>query len=137
MTLPYTPGHPWFYVQGGKPLYPVQILIAVKERGYQGYLTDDFDAADRLREPKRSERLRQYREGVRKELADDICAYRAIVRTLSAYRKTHECDAEPVCADVHTAVSLKHNHIYNHLAHLVRLDGLLAQQPDLFAALKG
>jgi len=40
--------------------------------------------------------------------------------------------ARPVCADVHTNLSLKFAHIYNGFTHLNFLDDLPSQQGDLF-----
>jgi len=39
---------------------------------------------------------------------------------------------ETACTDIHTGISLKHNHLYNDFAHLLTLDNLLSKQPDLF-----
>ena len=36
------------------------------------------------------------------------------------------------CNDIHTALSLKHNHLVNNFAHLITLDELLTKQMDLF-----
>jgi len=132
MSSPYSPGHPWFYVQGGIPLYPNEILSAVMASGYQGYLEDKFDNANTKTEPLRSELLRKYRGEIRAELAKDLSGYRSIVRRLQTHRKDHGSHIDEKCSDIHVAASLKHNHIYNDLAHLLRLDELLAHQRDLF-----
>jgi len=39
---------------------------------------------------------------------------------------------EPRCTDLHSGVSLKHNHLFNDLAHLAELERLIVQQLDLF-----
>ena len=41
----------------------------------------------------------------------------------------------PVCRDIHTNISLKHNHLFNNLAHLHYIDELLSFQEDLFGFL--
>ena len=131
MGTQYSPGHPWFYYLGGKPLYPKQILATVIESGYQGYLARDIEIADKKPEPQRSQILRSMRDELRDELFQDISRYREVIRDLHAWRITNE-QSDVACDDIHTAASLKHNHIYNGLAHMVRLHDLLSCQPDLF-----
>ena len=43
---------------------------------------------------------------------------------------TAEQEAQPICSDIHTNMSLKHNHLYDDFAHLVYIDDLLSQQPE-------
>lgn len=128
---PYTPGHPWFYVLGGPVQPPSVILVSVKERGYQGY-RDDIDVADKREEPQRSAELRRIRDDVRAEFWKDISRYREVVRDLHRYRADRTPDEKPEYAEVHGNVSLKHNHLFNDFAHLLKLDDLLSQQADLF-----
>jgi hypothetical protein len=59
----------------------------------------------------------------------DLARYRKVVTDLRSYRSD---DARAECRDVHVAVSLKHNHLYNDFAHLAWIDDLLAVQRDLF-----
>ncbi len=129
----YCPGHPWFYFLGGKPRRPKEILEATRLSGYQGYARDRIAAADAMAEPKRSETLRAMRSGFETDLKRDISRYRECVREL---RRTDWImpDGEAVisCSEIHTSLSLKHNHMVNDFAHLIWLDELLSQQLDLF-----
>lgn len=128
----YCSGHPWYYNLGGKVLSPKQILESVKASGYQGYMREDIAAADAKAEPQRSELLRALRAKVMDDLARDLSGYRARARELHAFRKVQGEPCEPSCADIHTNISLKHNHLFNDFAHLVWLDELLSHQLDLF-----
>jgi len=131
MTKGYSPGHPWFYVLGGKPLFPNAILTNVVERKYRGYLEADMDAINKKAEPQRSQSLRKMRKDVCTELFANLCRYRQIVRDLRRFRLQHG-ESTDDCADVHQAASLKYNHIFNDLAHLVVLNDYIERQPDLF-----
>lgn len=129
----YCPGHPWFYFLGGQPRRPREILEATRQSGYQGYAREDIKAADAMAEPKRSEKLRALRQKFRADLVRDISRYRECVREL------HETvwdipDGSTVVSsgEIHTALSLIHNHMVNNFAHLILLDELLTQQADLF-----
>lgn len=130
----YGAGHPWFYFLGGPVLTPKEIRAEVKYTGYRGYLAEDICIADRKPEPHRSKALRELRAEVRRMLGEDISRYRKVARELHAYRREHaHVEVLPSSsADVHTAISLKHNHIYNDFAHLLRLDEALSKQRDLF-----
>lgn len=129
----YGPGHPWYYVLGGPVLFPKEILAGVIASGYRGYMAHDIDKADAKSEPQRSQQLRRIRQQVRADLRDDLSRYREVARDLSRLRKQSQPDSSaPQCDAIHTAASLKHNHIYNGLAHLALLDALLSHQPDLF-----
>ena len=130
----YQPGHPWFYKLGGKVLRPKQILSAVKASGYQGYRFDDIQQAGNKAEPHRSAALRNIRQEVLTRLISDLSCYRAYARELRDYRAIDEADRpeQPICSDIHTSMSLKHNHLYNGFAHLAVIDDLLSSQPDLF-----
>lgn len=129
----YNAGHPWYYVLGGSVLRPKEIVIAVKARGYQGYKADDILQADKRPEPQRSEALRSIKANVLKSLWDDLSRYRALAIQLRKYRQTNDPKyAGEICNGIHTSISLKHNHIYNDMAHLHLLDECLGKQKDLF-----
>ena len=126
-------GHPWYYKLGGAVKPPKQIMMEVRIKGYKGYMADDIEDADRKPEPKRSEILRQIREKVMDDLKRDISIYREVARELHKHRKTFPFGSEEICCDaIHQSAALKHNHIYNDLAHIILLDKLLSKQPDLF-----
>lgn len=130
----YCPGHPWFYFLGGRPRRPREILEVTRQSGYEGYAREDIKSADAMAEPKRSEKLRALRQKFRADLIRDISRYRECVREL---RETvwDIPDGSEVASsgEIHTALSLKHNHMANNYAHLILLDELLAQQADLFS----
>jgi hypothetical protein len=131
--LSYSPGHPWFYVLGGLIPAPKAIRAAVQKSGYRGYLEADITAIDSAAEPTRSHRLRALRQQVARDMARDFARYRIVARALKQYRLNAKPPADrPICADIHTAASLKYNHLYNGFAHLVWLEQLLTVQPDLF-----
>lgn len=129
----YCPGHPWFYFLGGKPRRPKEILVATRLSGYQGYARDRIAAADAMAESKRSETLRAMRVKFENDLRQDISRYRECVRELRQ-TKWDMPDGKTVvsCGDIHTALSLKHNHMVNGFGHLIYLDELLTKQRDLF-----
>ena len=132
-TNGYNAGHPWYYILNGRVQFPKQILEAVKEQGYQGYMAEDISEADAKSGQKRTEALRKIKAQVLIELKKDISAYRRYARWLRQYRHIHtQSEATPTCEGVHIAMSLKYCHIYNDLAHLHTLDHLLSAQPDLF-----
>lgn len=128
----YSPGHPWYYFLGGKVLGPKSILKDVLASGYRGYRTD-IDKALSLVEPKRSEMLRKIRGNVVLQYHADLERYREVIREL---QKTPIHDRRPdgtvSSAPVHTSASLKYCHLYNDLAHLIRIDEALSVQGDLF-----
>lgn len=128
----YGSGHPWYYNLGGKVLSPKQIKESVKQSGYQGYMRSDIAAADNRAEPQRSQTLREMRRKAMLDLASDLNGYRARARELAAFRSEHPEPCEPSSADIHTNISLKHNHLFNDFAHLIWLDDLLSKQGDLF-----
>lgn len=129
----YSEGHPWYYVRGGKVLTPRQICEDARTSGYRGYMRHDIEKADALAEPKRSAELRAIREKVMIDLRRDLSGYRRVVFALHALRRAYpEPWDKPSCDDVHTAVSLKHSHLFSDFAHLIWLDDLLMRQPDLF-----
>ena len=129
----YSSGHSWYYHLGGKPLSPKQIRAEVLASDYRGYAREDIEAADRLAEPKRSQKLRAFQARFRYDLRRDLSRYRQCERALRLYRAAHDGRAlERVCDGVHVAISLKHNHLVNDFAHLIWLEDLLALQRDLF-----
>lgn len=129
----HSSGHPWYYLLGGTVLTPKQIRCAVINRGYQGYLRDDIAAADKKAEPQRSQALKALQRRALDELQRDLNGYRRRALDLHRYRATSNVSDSPVsCHDVHTAISLKHNHLINDFAHLITLDRLLTKQGELF-----
>ncbi|MEZ5896969.1 MAG: hypothetical protein R3C51_11285 [Parvularculaceae bacterium] len=129
----YKPGHPWYYFLGGKTLRPKEILEAVRNASYHGYRSD-IGEIEAQPEPKRSQGLRRIRAEILEELRRDLSAYRKYARQLHALRRSGRAgyDGQAICSDIHTAMSLKHNHLYNDFAHLIRIDDALSKQRDLF-----
>ena len=124
----YNAGHPWYYKLGGTILMPKEILTTVKLSSYQGYMAADIERIDKKAEPERSKALREIKDKFVKDLWRDISCYRNLAHKLRVERKTSSIDALSFsCNELHTSMSLKHNHIYNDLAHLNYLDGLLKQ----------
>ncbi len=130
--LNYSPSHPCYYKLDGIVHKPKQILSAVKNSDYQGYMADDIKQADTKHEPQRSKLLRSLRQAVILRLHADFERYREVACDLRRFRLINEQNAQPMCSCVHTSMSLKYNHIYNDFAHLAYIDELLSQQPDLF-----
>ncbi len=130
----YNSGHPWYYYLGGAVLYPKQIIEDVKATGYCGYLVEEIESLDQCDEPQRSEGLRKLRIKIVEEINSDLSRYRALARELHEYCKTQPPIQEGVSVahDIHTNISLKHNHLFNGFAHLITIDDFLAIQPDLF-----
>lgn len=129
----YCPGHPWYYFLGGRPRRPREILEATRQSGYQGYAREDIKAADAMAEPKRSEVLRGLRDKFRDDLARDLSRYRECIRELRRTDWKIPDGSEVLsCGEIHTALSLKHNHMVNNFGHLIYLDKLLSKQMDLF-----
>jgi hypothetical protein len=129
----YKPGHPWYYYKGGRIPTLKQILSRVKAERYQGYRISDILSADNKPEPQRSEALRRLQAEELRLIRHDISRYRELARLLHRYRKTQDfTEARYLCDNIHTSISLKYNHIYNRFAHLIALEDLLSQQPDLF-----
>lgn len=129
----YGTGHPWYYHLGGSVLTPKQIKENVCQDGYRGYLRDDIAKADQRAEPSRSAALRKLRDRALSELKRDLSGYRQrALELLRSRRENMIVEYSTCCDDVHTNISLKHNHLYNGFAHLVYIDELLNQQGDLF-----
>ena len=125
----YSIGHPWYYVRGGQPLTPKQILEEVREEGYRGYNRDEIALAASRCEPRRTQDLRTLRRLHLDRLRFDLAGYRRAVRNLRAHRAA---TAETKCDDVHVSMGLKLSHLYNEFAHLLWIDELLSHQLDLF-----
>ena len=124
----YNAGHPWYYKLGGAVLKPKAILEAVKVSGYQGYLAEDIAGANNKTEPQRSMALREIKEKVLVEMWRNISSYRTYASQLRKERQGSNSELENHSSnDLHMSMSLKHNHIYNDLAHLHNLDRLLDQ----------
>ena len=129
----YDAGHPWYYLLGNPALSLKQIRDNAIASAYRGYMSDDIYAAAKKAEPHRSTALSKFRNAILDQLAKDISQYRKCVFKLRTYQD--RCGINPnatVCDDIHVAVSLKHNLIYNVFAHLACLDELPNQQGDLF-----
>ena len=131
MTLTYNDynaGHPWYYKLGGTILRPKEILATVKLSGYQGYMADDIVRIDKKAEPERSKALREIKGKCVKDLWKNISCYRNLAHKLRFERKLSGIDALSGSSnELHTSMSLKHNHIYNDLAHLNYLNTLFTQ----------
>lgn len=125
----YSNGHPWYYVRGGQPLTPKQILEEVREEGYRGYNRDEIALAASRCEPRRSQDLRALRRRHLDRLRFDLSGYRRAVRDLHTHRETN---TELKCHEVHVSIGLKMSHLYNEFGHLVWIDELLSRQLDLF-----
>ena len=125
----YSAGHPWYYVLGGAPLMPKQILAEVHAEGYRGYNRDEIALAASRCEPRRSQDLRALRRLHLDRLRFDLSGYRRAIRDLRAHRAT---TTETKCNDVHVSMGLKLSHLYNEFGQLLWIDELLTHQPDLF-----
>jgi hypothetical protein len=129
----YSPGHPWYYLLGGRIRPPGSILQDALDRGYQGYAAADIAATSQQAEPQRSAALRQLKTRFYADYRRDLATYRQLAHQLRQRRKQGLDDRNaPVCAEIHTSISLKYCHLYNDLAHLTFLDDLLSYQRDLF-----
>jgi len=131
----YGTGHPSYYKLDSRVLTPKEILTKVKAADYRGYMKDDITKADNRPEPQRSEALRKIKANVLCELWCDISSYRHYAYRLHLYRQTNDPQyAGGICDGIQTNISLKHNHIYNDMGHLVLLEELLTRQMDLFTS---
>lgn len=130
----YHAGHPWYYLLGGLVLTPKEIRNAACAATYRGYRADDIRKLATLSEPRRRAAIEKVTDEIKSELQADIARYRQCVFELHEYRRTADPSEEPpICADIHVAISLKHNHIVNGFAHLALIDELPAPaQGDLF-----
>ncbi|MBO6815714.1 MAG: hypothetical protein JJ891_12690 [Rhizobiaceae bacterium] len=128
----YTPSHPWYYLLDGKVWTPKQIKQNAIDSDYKGYCADDIAQADRMAEPKRSEKLRQYRSDFECSLRERLSRYRIIAFQLHRYRQETKITNPISCDDVHTNMSLVYNHLYNYFALIAYVDECLGKQGDLF-----
>lgn len=130
----YDSGHCWYYRLGGKILTLTEIRKSVEGGTYAGYLAGDIEKIANKKEPKRSQDARALRTHIEDELARDARMYveagnrvRYRRRWLGPYQDEVRLFDEPF-----TAISLKHNHLYNGFANLRTLDNLTNQQMELF-----
>lgn len=130
----YNAGHPWYYLLGGAVPTVKTIQASVIAGDYAGYLAHSISDADRKAEPQRSTKLDALRAQIVEDLHDDIARYRTCVRDLRKARAKQSEATTLECNEVHTAISLKHNHIVNDFANLRTLDNL-PHQADLFSIL--
>lgn len=128
----YSAGHPWYYFLGGAVPKLKDIKKAVYASGYEGYLAKDIEAIAGKPEPQRTRAINAMRCKLVADLSRDVSIYRHCVRELRNYRREHPASNDASCAEIHTSMSLKHNHIYNGFANLKTLDSLPEQQLDLF-----
>ncbi len=119
--IPYSSGHPWYYVLGGHIPSIKEIRLEVRATAYKGYLAGEISKAFG-----NDAKLRSIKDDVEAALKKDISQYRQCAFQLYQYRKTAK-ESEPVCDAVHVSVSLKRNHIYNELAHLDYINELTPQ----------
>lgn len=130
----YSAGHPWYYLLGGD-IPSIKVIRACAILGkYPGCSARLIHEADAMAEPKRTEALRHLRSSAIEDLRGDISRYRECVRELRRWRDKNQQVDRPECGGVHTAISLKFNHILNGFANLYRLDQL-PKQGDLFELL--
>ena len=127
----YSPGHPWYYVLGGAVVLPNAIRAEVQNSDYEGYRAGDIHQLADKPEPQRSQAIKTMRVQIIEDLRRDLSRYRECARELRCYRASKADEPQPICADIHTALSLKHSHIYNELSNLKTLDSL-PKQGDLF-----
>ncbi|GLO68619.1 hypothetical protein MACH17_01360 [Phaeobacter inhibens] len=128
----YSAGHPWYYFLGGAVPKLKEIKDSVYVDNYEGYLATDIKAIAKKPEPQRTRAINDLRRRLFDDLRRDISMYRRCVLELRRYRLQNPEAAGACCAEIHTSMSLKHNHIYNGFANLRTLDALPEQQLDLF-----
>lgn len=118
----YKPSHPWYYKLGGKPPSLKAIRDYAITQKYHGYLSDKIAKARRHSEPKRSEHLRHITDNITAYLQRDITIYRQLRRHYALLTLQRKLNQNPnVCDDIHTSLSLKHNHLSNHFIQLHQL----------------
>ena len=133
-THSYTPSHPWYYFLGGRPLTPKEIWQNAKDKNYHGYAWGRIEKADRLKDPKRTEKLQKMRDDFYQDFRRDLRIYRQCALQYHRERETtHNPSSNNGCRDIDVSLMLKHNHLSNGFAHLITLDDLLkSDQLDLF-----
>ena len=127
----YFAGHPWYYFLGGSVPTINEIKAAAIASGYKGYLAEEIEVIGRKQEPQKSTAIKSMRYKIEGDLHKDISRYHQCARKLRARRSNKTGTEEAVCSDIHTAISLKFNHIYNGFANWKTLDNLPHQQTDL------
>ena len=119
----YDPGHPWYYLLGGRPLRPEEI-----EPNFEWELPHDV-ALERLKEPaKRTKRLLDLREDYEKNVQCAIERYKEVISP------AHEVSAYDwkMGYGLETAIYLSHNHLLSYQAWLAAINRELAKyQPPL------
>ena len=128
----YSAGHPWYYFLGGAVLKIKDIKEAVYASGYEGYLAEDIKNIARKPEPQHTRAINAMRCKLIDDLKRDVSTYRRCVRELRIHRLQNPELIGQCCAEIHTSMSLKHNHIYNGFANLRAVDALPAQRFELF-----
>lgn len=128
----YSAGHPWYYFLGGAVPTLKEIRADAHANDCKGYLVDDIQAIGLKSEPQRTQAINAMRKKILDALKRDISVFRRCVRELRQYRINHPKPVGRACAEIHTSMSLKNNHIYNGFATLKTLDELPDQQLDLF-----
>lgn len=127
----YSYGHPWYYIKGGDILSAEEIEANAIASTYRGYMPDDLDRLDALAEPRRSQELRALRGKFRIQLDRDLSRYLEIAVQIAEMREAGDAEALKG-SGLPTAISLKHNHLYNDYAILNEIAVMLKQQADLF-----
>ena len=128
----YSPGHPWYYVLGGRPLRPREILDHIRAGDYRGYLADEIEKVNNRPEPRRSALLREFKAKAKRELFTDLSRYRRTVWVLREHRKSSlPPDGYPICHEIHQSVCLKFNHLVNGFANLIQIEDFLNKSEQL------
>jgi hypothetical protein len=119
----YSPGHPWYYLLGGRPLMPEEI-----EPDFEWELPSDV-RLDNLKDPaKRKKRLLEMLDEYEKSVQSDIQRYEEVISPrfeVSSYdRNLGYC--------LETSIYLCHNHILSNKAWLAAINRELEKyQPPL------
>jgi len=118
----YGPGHPWYYLLGGRPLRPEEI-----EPDREWELPADI-RLDNLKDPvKRKRRLAEMRKQYEEHLQADIRHYEEVIATgyeVSSYDRSMGYGLE-------TSIYLCHNHIWSSKAWLAAINRELAKANPL------
>jgi len=121
----YSPGHPWYYILGGRPL-------SVDEIGADSCRNDVLATKDLPVDPgKRESALRRLKAEAERELAQDIERYQELVAQGKA--ALSRCDIL-MGYGLETALFLKHNHICYRKSLLAEIKAKLKtnRQKNLF-----
>lgn len=118
----YDPGHPWYYLLGGRPLRPEEI-----EPDREWELPNDVKL-DRLKDPgKRKKRMIELRKDYENRLQADIRRYLEVV---TPGHEVSSCD----CMNgygLETSIYLCHNHILSNKMWLAAINRELAKANPL------